>query len=187
MIKLTVAAVAASLVVPAAAAHACMHAIRVTTVDYVRVVVRAEKQLESGSYGDATRTIGNRSFPTPALRERAKNVRAILALRAHDRKAKPTALVKHFKAATEAKATQSDVRYRAWLAEALVAAGNGDEARPILADLHARDLMPDAYAFAALAKLSSGTERYEYYNECLTRAANKNVCELPAKTVQARR
>ena len=186
MIKLTAAALAASLVVPATA-DACLHEIRVTTEDYVRVVARAERLLERGSYGDAMRAIGNRSFPTPALRERAKNVRAILALRMRDRKQKPGALVAHFKAATETKATQKDVRYRAWLAEALVEAGNAEEARPILMDLHTRDLMPDAYGYVALAKLSSGTERYDYYNACRTRAANKNICELPAKSVQARR
>jgi hypothetical protein len=130
------------------------------------------------------------SFPTPGLRDRVKNIRAVLALRMRDAKHDKDALIAHFKARVEAKGTEKDVRYRAWLAEAYVAAGKTDEARPILADLHARDLMPDAYAYYTFATLSSGTERYEYYKACRTRTENKNLCDLPTevkKSAQARR
>lgn len=184
LIKLTAVAIAATLVVPAPA-NACIHAIEVQTVDYASIVVRAETLLDSGKYGEAKRVIGTRTYPTSALQARAENVRAILALRMKDPKRKPDKLVAHFKTAAEAK--KKDVRYRAWLAEALIAAGDADEGRTILADLHSRDLMPDAYGYLALAKLSSGTERYDYYNACRTRATNKNICELPAKTTVALR
>jgi hypothetical protein len=177
--------------VPSPAAEACHNAVEWTTDDYVRVLVRAEKQLDAGKYGQAKRTLGRTSFPTTALKQRAKNLQMILALRIGDKKVDKDALAAHFKARTEAKDGAKDVRNRAWLAEAYIAAGKPDEARPILVDLHTRDLMPDAYGYHALAKLSSGTERYEYYKACRTRAENKDICELPAEvktgSVQARR
>jgi hypothetical protein len=190
-VQLTAAAVAACLVVASPAAEACLNEVRWTTDDYVRVLVRAEKQLDAGSYARARKTLGAVAFPTAALRQRAQNIRAIVSLRIGDKKLDKDALVAHFKARTEAKETQKDVRNRAWLAEAYIAAGKPDEARPILVDLHTRDLMPDAYAYHALAKLSSGAERYEYYKACRTRAQNKDLCELPARvektSVQAQR
>ena len=191
LVQLTAAAVAVCLVVTSPAADACHNEVQWTTNDYVRVLVRAEKQLDAGQYMRAKKTLGAIKFPTAALRERRMNILAILSLRSGDSKLDKDTLVSHFKARTEAKETQKDVRNRAWLAEAYILAGKPDEAMPILVDLHKRDLMPDAYAYHALAKLSSGTERYEHYKACRTRAANKDICELPAKvektSVQARR
>ena len=185
LVRVLAAAVAACLVVPSTG-DACDNAVAWTTDDYVRVVVRAEKFLEVGHYKRARRALGRMQLPTPALRERAKNIRAVIALRIGDPKLEPVALVAHFKARSDGK----DVRYRAWHAEALVAANKPDEARTILADLAARDLIPDAYGYFALAKLSTGIERYEYYKACRTRAAVKEMCELPVevkKGAQARR
>jgi hypothetical protein len=183
-VQLTAAAVAACLVVSSPAAEACDNAVQLTTDDYIRVLVRAEKQLEAGQYASARRTLGTIRFPTAALREREMNILAIVSLRSGDPKLDGDTLVSHFKARTEAKETRKDVRNRAWLAEAYIAAGKPDEARLIFVDLHKRDLMPDAYAYHALAKISSGTERYEYYKACRTRAQNKGICELPAQVKQ---
>lgn len=144
-VQLTAAAVAACLVVASPAAEACLNEVRWTTDDFVRVLVRAEKQLDAGQYARAKKALGAVAFPTAELRQRAQNTRAILSLRIGDKKLDKDALVAHFKARTEAKETQKDVRNRAWLAEAYIAAGKPDEARPILVDLHTRDLMPDAY------------------------------------------
>lgn len=185
LVQLTAAAVAACLVVASPAAEACLNEVQWTTNDYVRVLVRAEKQLDAGQYARARRTLRAVKFPTAALREREMNILAILSLRSGTPKLNKDTLVSHFKARTEAKETHKDVRNRAWLAEAYIAAGKPDEARPILVDLHTRDLMPDAYAYHALAKLSSGTERYEYYKACRTRAKDKDICELPAAVQQA--
>ena len=189
LVRLLAAAVAACLVVPSIA-DACDNAVQWTTDDYVRVVVRAEKFLEVGHYVRARKALGRMQLPTPMLRERAANIRAVIALRIGDPKLDADALVAHFKLRTEAKKTASDVRHRAWFAEALVAANRPDEGRPILADLAARDLMPDAYGYFALAKLSTGAERYDFYKACRTRAAIKEMCELPVevrKVAQARR
>lgn len=186
LVQLTAAAIAACLVVTSPAAEACNNAVQWTTNDYVRVLVQAETELDAGQYADVRQTLGAIQFPTEALRDREMNILAILSLRSGDPKLDEHTLVSHFKARTEAKQTRKDVRNRAWLAEAYIAAGKPDEARPILVDLHKRDLMPDAYAYHALAKISSGTERYEYYKACRTRAENKDICELPAQVKQTR-
>jgi hypothetical protein len=186
LVRLIAAAVAACIVVPSLPAEACENGVSWTTDDYVGVLVSVERLIESGQYTRAKRKLGSESwYPTPALKRRAKNLQMILALRMGNSKLGKDAVVAHFKARTEDKATAKDVRNQAWLAEAYLAAGKPDEARPILVDLHTRDLMPDAHGYHALAVLSTGTERYDYYKACRTRAANKNICELP--TVQARR
>jgi thioredoxin-like negative regulator of GroEL len=190
LVQLTAAAVAVYLVVTSPAAEACDNAVRAVravqwkTNEYDFVLVHAEKQLDAGQYAHAWRTLIGITFPTAALREREMNIIAILLLRSGNPPLDADTLVSHFKARTEAKKTQKDVRNRAWLAEAYILAGKPDEARTILVDLHKRDLMPDAYAYHALAKLSSGTERDEYYKACRTRAENKDLCELPAKVEQ---
>lgn len=155
---------------------ACLNGVEWTTNDYVRVVVRAEKQLDAGEYGAAKRTLGRMRFPTAALQERADDVRLVIKLRAGTDR---DAVAKQLKARSEAKA--KDVRFRAWYAEALVATGQKDEARTILDELRTKDLMPDAYAYLALATLSTGNERYELWKACRTRAKNKDICELPAE------
>jgi hypothetical protein len=186
LVRLVAAAVAACTVLPSLSAEACENGVSWTTDDYVDKLVRVEKLIESGQYTRAKRSLGAVSwYPTAALQQRAKNLQMLLALRMGNSKLSKEAVVAHFKARTEAKATAKDVRNQAWLAEAYVAAGKPDEARPLLVDLHTRDLMPDAHGYHALAIVSTGTERYDYYKACRTRAANKNICELP--TVQARR
>jgi thioredoxin-like negative regulator of GroEL len=180
---LVVAALAAIVALPCPA-DACHNAVQWTVDDYVRVVMRAEKQLEAGRFGAAKKTIGRRRYPTAALQQRAEDVRAVLALRMNDSKALEAA-AQRFAARSEK--TPKDVRFRAWLAEAMLATGKRDEARAILVELKERDLMPDAYAYLALAKLSSGTERFELWKQCRNRAKNKSICELPARTVTATR
>jgi hypothetical protein len=169
-------------------ADACENGVEWTTNDYVRVVVKAEKYLEHGQYRRAKKTLGRMTFPTAALAERAADVRAVIKLRMPSAKNDLASATAHFKARTESKTGAKDVRFRAWLAEAYVAAGDKDAALPILVDLEQRDLMPDAYAYLALAKLKTGTERLAAWKACRIRATDKDLCELPtAITTQARK
>jgi hypothetical protein len=92
--------------------------------------------------------------------------------------------IEHFKGRSEAQA--KNVRYRAWLAEAYVAAGEVAAGREILLDLTGRDLMPDAYAYLALAKASRGAERLAAWKTCRTKAVDKDICELPMEVVNAK-
>ncbi|HEY5924122.1 MAG TPA: hypothetical protein VIV11_20720 [Kofleriaceae bacterium] len=162
-------------------ADACLNGVELTTDDYARMVARAEKQLEAGQFGKAKKSLGHEPMPTAALERRAADIRAVLKLRMSKSPKQLEAAAKHFKARSESKQGEKDVRMRAWLAEALVALGKQDDARPILVELHERDLVPDGYAYLALAKLSTGAQRYEFWKACRTRAKNKDICELPAQ------
>lgn len=176
--------VAAVLLVPSIA-DACGNEVELTTDDYARMVARAEKQLETGQFGKAQRTIGRGRMPTAQLQQRAQDIRAVLKLRMSTKPKDLEAAAKHFKARSESKTGTQDVRLKAWLGETFVALGKHDEARTILVGLHERDLVPDGYAYAALAKLSSGTQRYEFWKACRARMKNKDICELPAVAAKA--
>ena len=187
MLKALLLAVAAAVATPTIA-DACGNGVEWTVNDYVRVVMKAEKQVEEGSYGKAKRTL-RMSFPAQ-LQPRVKDLNAIIALRTtRDTKALEAARDR-FKARMESKDKANDLRFKAWFAEAQLALGAKDEARALLVELKEQDLMPDAWAYLALAKLSTGTDRYELYKACRTRAKNKDICELPAEiksTAQAAR
>ena len=186
MLKTALFVVAAVIAAEPSRAHACFNEVARTVEDDVRLVQRAEKLLESGMYHKAGKTLKGWNFSNARLRERTANVRAVVALRMRT-KDDVTWVVDQFKARTESKDGAKDLRFRALLAEAYFATGKTDEARTILDDLNKRDLMPDEYAIATLAKLSKGTERYELWKACRTKAKNKDVCELPAETVRAKR
>ena len=187
MLKVTLLVALAVTFAPSVA-DACENGVEWTTNDYVRVLVKAEKFLEQGQYGRAKKTLGRMQFPTEALQVRAADVRAVIKLRIPSAKNDLESATAHFKARTESKTGAKDVRFRAWLAEAHVAAGNKEAALEILVDLEQRDLMPDAHAYLALAKLKTGPERLAAWKACRTRAKNKNLCELPtAVTTQARK
>lgn len=180
MRKTVVVAVAAALVASlyAPIASACLNGTEWTLNDYVRVVVKAEKAMDDGRFGDAKRAL-RMQFPA-SLRDRVDDLKAVLALRTTTDAKQLESAAARFKAKAE---KTKDVRFKAWLAETQLALGQKDEARAALVALKEQDLMPDAYAFRALAVLSSGTERYELYKACRTRAKNKDICELPsAKT-----
>lgn len=180
MLKTLLFALTAAIATPTIA-DACHNAVEWTTNDYARVVMKAEKQVEEGNFGTAKRTLGRMRFPTAALQERVKDLKAIIALRTTKETKDLESARERFKARMASKEKSSDLRFKAWFAEAQLALGAKDEARVVLVELEEKDLMPDAYAYLALAKLSSGTERYELYKACRTRAKNKEMCELPAE------
>jgi len=187
MLKTSLLVVLAGIIVTPSSSDACGNEVERTVEDDIRLVMRAEKQLENGLYHKAGKTLKGWKFANARLRERTVDVRAVVALRLRTSKDDLTWVVNHFKARTESKAGAKDIRFRAMLAEALFATGKTDEARTILTDLNKRDLMPDEYAYVTLAKLSSGTERYELWKTCRTKAKDKDVCELPKETISAKR
>jgi hypothetical protein len=184
MLKTALFVAAAVIAAAPSPADACHNEVARTVEDDVRLVQRAEKFLENGMYHKAGKTLKGWKFSNSRLRERTADVRAVVALRMKTSKDDVTWVVDHFKARTESKNGAKDMRFRALLAEAYFATGKADEARTILADLHKRDLMPDEYAIVTLAKLSTGTERYELWKACRIKAKNKEMCELPAGAVK---
>lgn len=187
MLKTALFAIAVAIAAAPTPAEACMNEVERTLEDDVRLVQRAEKLLESGAFYKASKVLKGWRFKDARLRERTADVRAVVALRLRTSKDDLGWVVEHFEARTGSKAGAKDVRLRAMLAEAYFATGKADDARTILADLLKRDLMPDEFAYATLAKLSSGTERYELWKTCRTKAKDKHVCELPAETIGAKR
>jgi hypothetical protein len=175
MRKLAVLVIAA--VALPAPGYACLNEVQ-RTVDEVWLVQHAEKQLESGQYASAKKTLGSYAFKDARLRERAKDVQIVVKLRTRKPADDLAPVVTHLEARHKGK---KDPRFAALLAEAYVATSKTDEARSILVDLHKRDLMPDEHGYLALAKLSTGAERYAAWKACRTKAKNKSMCELPSE------
>ena len=180
----TLLVVAAVMLARPSLAEACGNEVELTVNDYAKMVARAEKQLEAGQFAKAKRSIGHVRMPTAALQQRADDVRAVLLLRISTKPKDLETAAQRFKTRSEAK--PDDVRFRAWLAEAQLALGNKEDAPKLLAELHEKDLIPDAYGYLALAKLSTGAERYNFWKACRTRSKDKNLCELPAEKAAAK-
>jgi hypothetical protein len=173
-----ITAVTAALVAPSIA-QACLNEVERTVSDYVKILAKAEKDLAEGRFADARTALRRNRFPKQ-LQDRAGDVKAVLAIRTNPAKGELESAAARFK---EKAANSTDVRFKAWHAEAQIALGQNDDARATLVALKEADLMPDAFAIRALAVISTGTERYELYKACRTRAKNKDICELPkAKT-----
>ena len=177
--------VAIAIGIRPAISEACGNTIEWTTNDYVKVLVKAEKWLDKGDPGIALRVMrdvtftGDRAQRT-RLQPRAKDIAMLIKLRME---LDLERVAMHFQARVEQ--NPKSVRHRAWLAEAYVAAGKPELARPIFDDLVARDVMPDAWAYLALGKITTGHERLAAWKACRVRMTSKYLCEMP--NIQARR
>jgi hypothetical protein len=167
-------------------ADACMNGVEFEVNYDVVAIKKAEKYMESGNYRAAFKKLAKRRFDDARLRTKAKDMLAVIRVRTTPDGDDLASAVDHL--AERSKAVgKKDVRFRAWLAEGLIATGKLDEGRAILVDLSARDLMPDAFAYLALAKASRGTERLDAWKACRARARNKAICTLPAEVVSTAR
>jgi hypothetical protein len=110
------------------------------------------------------------------LRMRALDLQALVKMRAPKKHENRAWVVTHMR--DRAKANPKDVRYRAWLAEALLAEGRLTEALAQIKPLQDQDLMPDAFAYLVLAKLSIDKPREAALAACRTRAKVKTICSL---------
>ncbi len=72
---------------------------------------------------------------------------------------------------------QPSPKYAAWLAEAYATDDiHVSSALLLLRDLEKRDLMPDAHAYATLARLTTGHEHGNAATKCHLRAVVKSIC-----------
>jgi len=184
MVKAALLALAAMVATPSVT-DACINGTEWTVNDDIRMVKKSERHLENGQYELALRTLKYLRPADKRLQARMADIRAIIAIRMHDGKADLSKWVAQIETRDDA-AKQKDIKFRAWRAEAYVAVGKRDEAKLILDDLHARDLVPDAYGYLALAKVTSGPTRLEMWKACRTRAKDKSMCELPSEVASAR-
>lgn len=180
MVKAALFALVAVVATPAVS-YACLNEVQQTLDDMIRLVKRAETQFNRGEFKRADNTLRHLATFDRKLSSRIQDLRAIIAVRTNA-KAELDGALAYLEKRDETLGNKS-MKHRAWRAEAYLAVGKRDEAKAILDDLHTRDLMPDAYGYLALAKLSSGTTRLEMWKACRTRAKDKAMCELPAETV----
>lgn len=162
--------------------HACLHVVEFTKDDAVAEVARADRMVSQGrplvAYRAARRARrqlerdlreNERDRATLALIERARTITALAVVRldgwtpASRRSARRYNVQGRAERSltwalgelrTRAAADPANLRARAQLAEALARLEpHHDEARAILADLAARDLMPEAHGYATLSRL----------------------------------
>jgi Flp pilus assembly protein TadD len=159
-------------------AYPCGNEVMLTGDEAVKLLAKAETFLERGKYRAALGTLDGFAFDSPQLEARATDIQAVFAVRMKTRRSNVQWVVQHFKARSEAR--PKDMRLRARLAEAYEAAGKDDLAREILVDLNSRDLMPDAFAYRTLARVSSGDDRQAALTACGIKAKNKSICTILA-------
>jgi hypothetical protein len=181
MVKAVLALAAVVTLAIPATSHACANGVAWTVDDDVRLVRRAETQFEDGRFASALKTLRGLRFSGGRLRERALDITAMSRIRMGDVAGYKESIERL--EARDAAAEHKDIKLYAWRAEAYVAINKREQAKAILDDLLARDLIPDAYGYLALAKLTSGSTRLEMWKQCRTRAKDKDICELPKEVV----
>ncbi len=178
-----------------APSEACINGVELRVDDGKRLVARADKALQRGRHKDAIRAADmalRRSGPA-RVHQRAALIRALAVIRSDGRHALRTDAGKLKGRAAVAEATRilagetkipgsGEPRWKAALAEGLEATGQTDEALAILEDLAGRDLLPDARAFAALARLRAESGNAPGANTAAERCrqmGGKGLCPVP--------
>ena len=161
----------------------CVNQVEIRMHDYIQEVQEAERLIASAQYKKAFEVLPDASDVREDLRDRVRDLRALLALRAKNLPGMVEEegwVVRHFK--DRVKANPKDVRFKAWLAEAQLAEGESTQALVLVNELRERDLMPDAFAYVTLAKLSIGPARAKALETCRKRAKAKAICNVPKIT-----
>jgi hypothetical protein len=145
-------------------------------------LVAAEAALERADYEGARDKLVGVPHGDVALRLRQIDIDALLILRdpQPDDEKIHAWIEQHFR--DRAKAFPKDVRFKAWRAEAQLAEGNTKGALATITELKTKDLMPDAFAWLVLAKLSSGEARDAALAICKKRTKVKTICVLPSQS-----
>ena len=143
----------------------------------IRDLSEVERLVERGEYQKARDLLHGHSVP-PELEKRANDLYAVVLLRLDLDSARepPAWVLQHF--IDRERANKQDPRFKAWLAEAHLAAGNSAQALALIVKLAETDLMPDHFAYVTLAKLSIGPSRTSALATCRTRAKVKSLCKV---------
>jgi thioredoxin-like negative regulator of GroEL len=156
----------------------CVNDVSLRTDMVIQDLAETERLVDRGEYAKAREHLQLVRYWTDSatIRGRVLDLSALLMLRAREQNDRTGWIVQHF--TDRGAAFPRDVRYRAWLAEALLAEGKQTAALALIADLQRKDLMPDAHAYVVLAKLSIGKQRQDALATCRKRARAKTVCRL---------
>lgn len=156
----------------------CVNETMLRTDLIIQDLAEVERLVDDGAYDEARDVLQRTSYfiNSDTLRARMLDFDALLKLRSKRKGDRTGWIVTHF--ADRQKANKTDVRYQAWLAEAQLAAGQQTAALATITDLKNKDLMPDAFAYVVLAKLSIGPQRKAALETCKQRAKAKKVCAV---------
>lgn len=171
--------VAAAIALFPSPAYPCLNGVLMKGKGATAMLAKAERHLERGENAEAFRALDNKDWARADHLQRALDLMTVVEIRMQVPTDAVKANVEHFEEA--AKKRKRDVRVRAWLAEAYAANAQPDAALKILLELKQKDLMPDAFAYLTLARVSSGADRDAALAECRTRAKNAAICALHAK------
>jgi hypothetical protein len=160
-------------------AYPCLNGTILEGDQAVQRVVQVERALEQGNYGEASRLLQVDHFLNDHVVARWNDARTLLYLRTNPRKSARTA-IEYF--AARSKQDPKSIKHRAWLAEAYGAGGKRDDALRIFVDLRERDLMPDGFAWRALANLSTGSDVDALLEVCRKRSKYRNICTIEMAT-----
>ena len=147
----------------------------------VRAIVQVEAEIDAGRPGSALATINGGHFLDERVQMRVSDATYLASLRLNPRGRTAYNAVGYF--SNRSKQDPKNVKLRAWLAESLADVGKAEQARQILVELRERDLMPDAYAYLTLAKISDGADRTAALETCTKRATVKSICQMPQRAV----
>lgn len=155
----------------------CVNEVQLT-VPVIEDLAEVETLIARGAYDEARDLLEAQPLVDDEhLRMRATDLRAVLALRAKKPKEITAWVLPHF--ADRYRANNKAPRFQAWLAEARLAEGHTAAALALVTDLKTKDLMPDAYAYVVLARLTTGEERDAALAACRTRTKAKAICVVP--------
>lgn len=163
------------------AALACGNAVHLERSRVTRLIVQAEQALEKGDARRAKRLTGEVARGhwkrTPGLVRRFRMAKGLASIRTGSA-VRGVPILKKIKATDDPALTSG-------LAEGLsVLKGRHAEALRLLADLESRDLVPDAFGYAALARLrrekgdKQGALRAQ--TRCEAMAPKPEICKAPA-------
>jgi hypothetical protein len=151
----------------------------------VRAIVQVEADLAAGRPGVALSTISGGHFLDERVQVRVSDAQYLASLRLNPGGRTARNAMTYF--GDRAKRDPKNVKLKAWYAESLAAAGKVRDAKLILVELRERDLMPDAFAYLTLAKISDGAERTAALETCSRRAKVKDICAMPQRAAPKRK
>jgi hypothetical protein len=145
----------------------------------VRAIVQVEADLAAGRPGAALSTISGGHFLDDRVQARVNDAQYLASLRLNPGGRTARNAMTYF--GDRARREPKNVKLAAWYAESLAAAGKTADAKQILVGLKERDLMPDAFAYLTLAKISDGADRTSALETCTKRAKVKAICAMPQR------
>ena len=179
--------VAASVVAPSDA-WPCLNAVQLTGNKAVREIKRSEEALRTGNYRGLIHYLRDHEFADERLQARAELVQATARMRSLKDKSYVTQAIRMLRDQREDR--PDDPILQARLAEALVrdaSEASVTEARTLIEDLVARDVVPDAVGWVIAATVRDGAGDAAGRDAALDRCKKvvKKFAKVPCRVIAA--